>query len=109
MTPTEQDKELREQVESIFKNPHCESCHEDWDYDSSYRTDSCCTRFMTDGISKVVQLITADRKRAALEARLYDNERILAHIQNGMPVERLKTVVENRIAELKAQQELEKL
>ena len=69
MKLTEQDKELLEQVEAIFKNPHCESCHEDWDYDSSYRTDSCCTRFMTDSISKVVALITADRKRVALEAR----------------------------------------
>ena len=54
---------------------------------------------------KLAKLITADRKRVALEARLYDNERTLAHIQNGMPIERLKTVVENRIAELKAQQE----
>lgn len=101
MTPTEQDKELREQVEGIFKNPHCESCHEDWDYDSSYRTDSCCTRFMTDSISKVVQLITADRKRVALEARIDELEDLSPDMYYFGDIVK----IDNRIAELKAQQE----
>lgn len=101
MTPTEQDKELREQVEGIFKNPHCESCHEDWDYDSSYRTDSCCTRFMTDSISKVVGLIAADRKRVALEARVAELEKFVNTTNRSLSVKKLR----DRLSELKAQQE----
>jgi len=108
MTPTEQDK-LREQIEAIFKNPHCASCHEDWDYDSSYRTDSCCTRFMTDSISKVVELITADRKRVALEARLDERQMLNFHRAYGKDyqetLETLEETNDERIAELKAQQE----
>ena len=108
MTPTEQDNELRERIEAIFKNPHCQSCHEDWDYDSSYRTDSCCTRFMTDSISKVMELITADRKRVALEARMDELKKIeiggdnIWTVDNGTDTAML---IKERITELKAQQE----
>ena len=105
MKLTEQDKELLEQVEAIFKNPHCESCHEDWDYDSSYRTDSCCTRFMTDSISKVVALITADRKRVELEARLDEARYIDANIIGTPRKVNTNDAINRRIAELKVQQE----
>ena len=64
----EQIDEIRQAVESIFKSPHCESCHEDWDYDYSYKTDSCCTRFMSDSIDKVVALIEQIEREAKVEA-----------------------------------------
>jgi len=93
MTPTEQDNELQEAIYALDRlrgriDPNLP------------RIGSVMAR-----VDDIVALITADRKRVALEARVYDNERILAHIQNGMPVERLKVVLDKRIAELKAQQE----
>ena len=54
MTPTEQDKELREAILLEFKNVHRFAPA---DYTEN------CTSF-------VMQLITADRKRVALEARI---------------------------------------
>ena len=95
MTPTEQDNELREAIKHLLG--YCMPNQHQCTFEAS--------RNETQELDEIMQLITADRKRVALEARLYDNERTLAHIQNGMPAERLKTVVENRIAELKAQQE----
>lgn len=57
MTPTEQDKELREKInhrfDSVCAEGHQQSCGE-------YQT----------AVDDVMQLITADRKRVALEARL---------------------------------------
>jgi len=54
MTPTEQDKELREAILLEFKNVHRLAPA---DY-----TENCT--------NVVMQLITADRKRVALEARI---------------------------------------
>ena len=54
MTPTEQDKELREAILLEFKNVHRLAPA---DYTEN------CTNI-------VMQLITADRKRVALEARI---------------------------------------
>ena len=77
MTPTEQDKELREKL--------IELDGELWDYQ----------------LDKLVQLIIADRKRVALEARIDELERTMPHT-DGM---RHYNTVKRRIAELKAQQE----
>lgn len=57
MTPTEQDKELREKIShrfaSVCAEGHQQSCGE-------YQT----------AVDEIMQLITADRKRVALEARI---------------------------------------
>ena len=85
MTPTEQDKELREAILLEFKNVHRLA-------PSDY-TENCT--------NIVMQLITADRKRVALEARIDE-------LNNVRDMD-LSVVTHNRIidriAELKAQQE----
>lgn len=90
MTPTEQDKELREKL--------IELDGELWDYQ----------------LDKLVQFITADRKRVALEARLNGKWEILSKIPDGTSVlengkigsaYKLRIKVNREIAELKAQQE----
>ena len=89
MTPTEQDKELREAiakiVEAEYKSP---------DYIPA-----------VERIDHVMQLITADRKRVALEARIDEVGRIIDRelgLDYGEETEKYLSV---RIAELKAQQE----
>ena len=92
MTPTEQDKELREAILLEFKNVHRLAPA---DYTEN------CTNI-------VMQLITADRKRVALEARIDEISHVFmivdgrifwqSDISFAMPLE-------ERIAELKAQQE----
>ena len=56
MTPTEQDKELREKIATIV---------EYWDFSPLQDEDSRIERLQ----NEIMQLITADRKRVALEAR----------------------------------------
>lgn len=85
MTPTEQNKELREAILLEFKNVHRLAPA---DY-----TENCT--------NVVMQLITADRKRVALEARI-DELEALEPMLNYMG-DQVK--VNKRIAELKAQQE----
>jgi hypothetical protein len=85
MTPTEQDKELREAILLEFKNVHRLAPA---DY-----TENCT--------NVVMQLITADRKRVGLEARLDELERLQAADMNLYK----NVVIAHRIAELKAQQE----
>lgn len=63
---TTQREELRQGVEQIFKTPHCESCHEDWDYDTSFKTESCCTRYIDDSIDRVVSLLQQAELRGEL-------------------------------------------
>ena len=77
MTPTEQDKELREQIDS-------------WSYGK-----------YSDRIDELLDLITADRKRVELEARIdeLENNKWLPNEAKWIEQEA------NRIAELKAQQE----
>ena len=58
MTPTEQDKELREGLAAIFYDDNYEYMLENEDM------------FDVGAIEEAVQLITADRKRVALEARI---------------------------------------
>ena len=59
MTPTEQDKELREKLIELEG--------ELWDYQ----------------LDKLVQLITADRKRVALEARLQEVEVSITELERS--------------------------
>jgi hypothetical protein len=92
MTPTEQDKELREAILLEFKNVHRLAPA---DYTEN------CTNI-------VMQLITADRKRVALEAKLETAEHIqntMVHEAGGYCDEILPDAIPNYIAELKAQQE----
>ena len=82
MTPTEQDKELRELVH-IVQNA-------DTTYDA-------------------MQFIKADRKRVELEARLDERQMLSFHRAYGRDyqatLETLEEANDDRIAELKAQQE----
>lgn len=88
MTPTEQDKKLREAILLEFKNVHRLAPA---DYTEN------CTNI-------VMKLITADRKRVALEARI--NElRLASDMQYMMRRENRVRYCSKRIAELKAQQE----
>ena len=102
MTPTEQDKELREKIADLF-DELCEPTNKFWHRDSGLYW-----------ASKVMQLITADRKRVALEARLNGKWEILSKIPDGTSVledgkigsaYELRIKVNREIAELKAQQE----
>ena len=89
MTPTEQDKELREAsigiVEAEYKMPNYIPAVERVDH--------------------IMHLITVDRKRVALEARIDEVETPLVKIMAGdsdyISIEYFK----RRLAELKAQQE----
>ena len=99
MTPTEQDKELREKIADVFDELY-EPTNEFWHRDSGLHW-----------AGKVMQLIAADRKRVALEARIDEltdatdmdggNTVYVMVWRNGIgfPVHR-----DERIAELKAQQ-----
>ena len=90
MTPTEQDKQLREKLDRLI----IENQSEDGSIDISDQ------RAMRD---EIMQLITADRKRVELEARVDEIEHI-AGFTNGMTNQMFKNL-QRRIAELKAQQE----
>ena len=85
MTPTEQDKELREAILLEFKNVHRLAPA---DYTEN------CTNI-------VMQLITADRKRVALEARIDE----LSNAQDELFKGAKMTWFTNRRVELKAQLE----
>ena len=100
MTPTEQDKELRDKIADLF-DELCEPTNKFWHRDSGLYW-----------ASKVMQLITADRKRVALEARIDELENRLRVQFIPSHWERLcaevnswAKYVDRRIAELKAQQE----
>ena len=80
MTPTEQDKELREKIKTIIIG-----------FDGGNWYDQKA--------DSIMQLITADRKRVALEARIDEIEHI-AGFTNGMTNQMFKNL-QNRIAELK--------
>ena len=80
MTPTEQDNELREKIKTIIIG-----------FDGGNWYDQKA--------DSIMQLITADRKRVALEARIDEIEHI-AGFTNGMTNQMFKNL-QNRIAELK--------
>ena len=87
VTPTEQDKELRGQIDS-------------WSYGK-----------YSDRIDELLDLITADRKRVALEARINENNmyirELTRHYFPSGPGEPHIPLVQfhERIAELKAEKE----
>ena len=89
MTPTEQDKELREKIADVF-DELCEPTNEFWHRDSGLHW-----------AGKVMQLITADRKRVALEARIDELNNVRDMDLSLVSHHR----VIDRISELKAQQE----
>ena len=92
MTPTEQDNELREAiigiVEAEYKMPN---------YIPAVKR-----------IEHIMQLITADRKRVALEARIDEISHVFRIVDGRIFWQSdisLAMPLEERIAELKAQQE----
>ena len=91
MTPTEQDKELREAILLEFKNVHR--------FAPADYTENCT--------NVVMQLIIADRKRVALEARIDELHKALdenSPFGEGQ-LDIASEYAEYRIAKLKAQQE----
>ena len=99
MTPTEQDKELREAI--------CDAMHV-YPEELKYRLPNS---FGNSELEAIMQLITADRKRVELEARIDELEHTFVSYDNALANELVENpeweygqVVE-RIAELKAQQE----
>ena len=93
MTPTEQDNELREKIADIF-DELCEPTNEFWHRDSGLHW-----------ADKVMQLITADRKRVALEARIDELNSLPHRSVTALTSSVDQSVIYERLAELKAQQE----
>ena len=94
MTPTEQDKELREKIADVF-DELCEPTNEFWHRDSGLHW-----------AGKVMQLIAADRKRVALEARIDEISHIFRIVDGRIFWQSdvsLAMPLEDRIAELKSQ------
>ena len=112
MTPTEQDRELREKLNSLFESVFSQGMRAGKDVATETYEDFDAWR-KADELDETMQLITADRKRVALEARIDELEHTFVSYDNALASE----LVENpeweygqaveRIAELK--QELEKL
>ena len=92
MTPTEQDKELRDKIADLF-DELCEPTNKFWHRDSGLYW-----------ANKVMELITADRKRVALEARLDELRKMSDLPYIGLRAKRLERLGD-RAAELKAKQE----
>ena len=89
MTPTEQDKELRDGIISILRYSELD---------------------IVDDADAIMQLITADRKRVALEARIDELYHVkpIVHKMGAITYAPRMVTLESialRIAELKAQQE----
>ena len=89
MTPTEQDKELHELVDEFINDIAVLRPY---------------TRVTKEAKRRLAQLITADRKRVALEARLDELERVYPQLQKHYGVSgEGNYYYDDRIAELKAQ------
>lgn len=131
MTPTEQDKELREKLAAIEHerwadwqkwvhkvlreanpSPEIGDILERWDrqietpYEKLSEKEKDSDREQVD---RYWQLIIADRKRVALEARLEERQMLSFHRAYGRDyqatLETLEETNDKRIAQLKAQQE----
>lgn len=93
MTPTEQDKELRGQIETLVFARF-------YDVPEKQRKSI---------VANLLKLITADRKRVELEARIDERQMLSFHRAYGKDyqgtLELLEEANDERIAELKAQQE----
>ena len=93
MKPTEQDKELREKLTKLISQDGWVDIQE-VDVDSQ--------------VNELFAIITADRKRVALEARIDELKKIEIGGDNIWTVNSgtdTAMLIEERIAELKAQQE----
>lgn len=107
MTPTEQDKELRRAI--VGYRIKCDYYLSDRDAgvisQEEYET------AISGALDSVMQLITADRKRVALEARIDELEHTFVSYDNALASELVENPeweygqVSERIAELKAQKE----
>jgi len=92
MTPTEQDKELREKLLNlritVWKQANLNG-QANLDHDS---------------VDEILQLITADRKRVALEARIDELKNIMSHLviyHGDKPARAVSTAkIRGRIAQL---------
>ena len=107
MTPTEQDKELREQIVAVMFEDEWFHCSEHGSVICAEANDE-----RTKALNKIIHLITADRKRVALEARielidsmLNSNPAILHDCGKRLDGVFGKTYLEHKKSELKAQQE----
>lgn len=105
MTPTEQDKELREKINSLFESVFSQGVRAGKDIATeTYEDfDAWHKKGETD---EIMQLITADRERVGLGARLDELEQVYPQLQkhHGVSGEG-NYYYDDRIAELKAQQE----
>ena len=101
MTPTEQDKELREQIVAVM-------FEDEWFHCSEHGSIICAeaSEERSKALSRIMPLITADRKRVALEARIDEliqlSQSEVMFFNNDYKQAKL---IRERIAELKAQQE----
>lgn len=89
------DKELREKIATIV---------EYWDFSPLQDEDSRIERLQ----NEIMQLITADRKRVALEVKIEEDKFVLKQLKDIWRLTnyaKIKVFIEERIAELKAQQE----
>ena len=124
MTPTEQDKELREKLAAIEHqrwadwqkwvhkvlreanpSPEIGDILERWDrqIETPYENLSDSEKASDmEQVDRYWQLITADRKRVALEARL---DELIWSTGVTYKYDKDRQIVQDRIAELKAQQE----
>lgn len=112
MTPTEQDKnpsnstplddELREQLKFNILLPFATKLdplyRAEMLFDNGALVDTSTVYELA--IDKIFKLITADRKRVALEARIDELQKYLDHYKDDYD-----RYADSRIAELKAQQE----
>ena len=98
MTPTEQDKELRKAVWASLASQmtHAINCT-----DPEHKRQDSCVDFTEKNFEQLMQLITADRKRVELGARLDELNNVRDMDLSLVSHHR----VIDRIAELKAQQE----
>ena len=98
MTPTEQDKELEKAVWASLASQmtHAINCT-----DPEHKRQDSCVDFTEKNFEQLMQLITADRKRVALGARIDELNNIRDMDLSLVTHHR----VIDRIAELKAQQE----
>jgi len=107
MTPTEQDNELREAIRKDFHQLLVKEFTADWKIQRIVRD----LEIDVISLDNTMQLITADRKRVALEARLDELEHTFVSHDNALASELVENPeweygqVAERIAELKAQQE----
>lgn len=97
MTPTEQDKELEAQLDKIFP---CDcSFKKGFAFKPGDPCDGSCVN--APYRKAVLELITADRKRVALKARINELEKFVNTTNRSLSVKKLR----DRLSALKAQQE----